>query len=102
MRPKLQLIDRRRVLKLGSAAGLVTAAGGIALPAVSRAADRPQLSHGLQSGDVSPSSGVVWCRADRPARALIEVATTESFKSVKQAVFVDALPASDLTAKVEL
>jgi alkaline phosphatase D len=102
MRPKLKLIDRRRVLQLGSAAGLVTAAGGIAMPAISRAADRPRLTHGLQSGDVSPSSGVVWCRADRPARALIEVATTESFKSIGQTVFADTLPVSDLTTKVEL
>jgi alkaline phosphatase D len=42
---------------------------------------------------------VVWARADRPARMLVEVATTDSFRNVRSAVFVDALPETDFTAK---
>src|SRR5262249_17984388 len=71
-------------------------------PAISRAADRPVVTHGVQSGDIAADSGMVWARADRPARMQIEVATTESFKDVRAGVFVDALPESDFTAKALL
>src|SRR5262249_29229133 len=76
-----------------------TAIGGIARPFISRANDRPVITHGLQSGDVSVDSGVVWARADRPSRMLVEIATTDSFKDIRSTMFVDALPETDLTAK---
>ena len=72
-------VSRRRVLASLTAAGATTFAGGIAKPYLSRAADRPVITHGVQSGDVSIDSGVVWARADRPARMIVEAATTESF-----------------------
>jgi len=72
------------------------------MPYVSRAADRPILTHGLQSGDVSASSAVLWARADRPSRVHIEVASTDSFKDILHKVWVDALPDSDLTAKIAI
>jgi len=49
---------------------------------LSRAADRPQIACGVQSGDVSTVSAVVWARADRPSRMLVECSTVESFKSI--------------------
>src|SRR5262249_44246075 len=73
--------------------------GGIAKPYISRASDRPVVTHGVQSGDVSVDSGVVWARSDRPSRMLVEVATSDSFKSIQRAVYVDALPETDFTAK---
>ena len=94
-----QSISRRRFLKTSAGAG-IAAAGGIARPMVSRAAERPALSHGVQSGDVSVDSAVVWARADRPSRALIDWSTTESFKNSHRAAYVDALPETDLTANV--
>ena len=94
-------LNRRQLLATGGA-GVVTLGGGLALPGISRAADRPRLTHGLQSGDVSGNSAVVWARADKPSRASIEVATTESFRNIRQRVFVDVLPESDFTAKVQL
>ena len=93
---------RRRFIGNTSAISAVCAFGGIAKPYLSRAADRPVVSHGVQSGDVSASSGVVWARADRPARMLVEWSTTESFKTAERAGFVDALPESDLTANMLL
>ena len=91
---------RRRFLATSAAATGLATIGGIARPFISRANDRPQITHGLQSGDVSIDSGVVWARADRPSRMLVEIATTESFKDIRSAAFVDALPESDFTAKL--
>ena len=96
---KRAALTRRRFLTIASASSAMTAFSGIARPYLSRAADRPLITHGVQSGDASIDSGVVWARADRPARMLVEVATTDSFKDVRRAVFVDALPESDFTAK---
>src|SRR5215467_2325780 len=89
-------VTRRRLLKTSALLGLA-AAGGIARPLVSRAADRPSTSHGVQSGDVSVDSAVVWARADRPSRALIDWSTTERFRNSHRVAFVDALPQTDLT-----
>ena len=91
---------RRRFLATSGAATALTAIGGIARPFISRANDRPLITHGLQSGDVSIDSGVIWARADRPSRMLVEIATTDSFKDTRNAAFVDALPESDFTAKL--
>ena len=95
-------LTRRRFLSGASASAGITMAHAIASPLVSRAADRPRITHGVQSGDVSVDSGVVWARTDRPARMLVEVATTESFADVRHAVFVDATPETDFTAKAIL
>jgi alkaline phosphatase D len=78
---------------------LAGAACTLALPNLSRAADRPVITHGVQSGDVSADAGVVWARADRPSRMHVEIATTESFRDIRHRVFVDALPETDFTAK---
>src|SRR5215472_1340066 len=94
-------LTRRRFLAT-AASSAVMVAGGIAKPALSRAADRPVITHGVQSGDVSVDSAIVWARADRPSRMLVEVATSESFKTIRSAIFVDALPESDFTAKALL
>jgi len=93
---------RRRFLTTAASSVVMAAAGGIAKPALSRAADRPVITHGLQSGDVCVDSAIVWARADRPSRMLVEVATSESFKTIRSAVFVDALPETDFTAKALL
>ena len=91
---------RRRFMATSAAATALTTIGGIARPFVSRANDRPLITHGLQSGDVTADSAVIWARADRPARMLVEVATTDSFKDARNLAFVDALPESDFTAKL--
>ena len=100
MTKRLLVPTRRQFLSTTAAAAAFTGLGGIASPFISRAADRPLVSHGVQSGDVSVDSGVVWARADRPSRMMVEVATTESFKNARHAGYVDALPDSDFTAKM--
>lgn len=93
--------SRRRLLGAGGA-GLLGMTSGVFRPSVSRAADRPLITHGVQSGDVSMDSAVTWARADRPSRATIEWATTESFKDIRGSVYADALPESDHAVKVML
>ncbi|KAB1072275.1 alkaline phosphatase D family protein [Methylobacterium planeticum] len=92
----------RRPFLTGAAAGILGSGSGLFRPAISRAADRPVLTHGLQSGDVDTDSAIVWARADRPCRAVIEWATTESFAEIRGGVFADALPETDGTVKVAL
>ncbi|WP_119390640.1 alkaline phosphatase D family protein [Taklimakanibacter lacteus] len=69
------------------------------MPGLSRAADRPKVSHGLQSGDIDATSGMIWARSDRPARMQVDVATTESFKDALRLEAIDARPASDFAVK---
>jgi len=93
---------RRRFLTTIASAAATSAVGSFPAPAFSRLSERPVITHGVQSGDVTADSGMVWARTDRPARMLIEVATTDSFKDVRSTAFVDALPESDFTAKALL
>src|SRR5205823_1229246 len=98
----IRMLNRRRLLATAGSAALASGLDGIARPYLSRAADRPAITHGIQSGDVSLDSGMVWARADRPSRMTVEVATTDSFKTIHGGVYVDALPESDFTAKALL
>ncbi|TJZ59256.1 alkaline phosphatase [Streptomyces piniterrae] len=71
---------------------LQSAAGGsavLAVPALSCAAPaqarggRPSADWGVQVGDVTTSSGLVWVRSDRPARMVVQTAATESFRDAR-------------------
>jgi alkaline phosphatase D len=97
-RSSLRAISRRRFLATAGAG----AVGVLAMPYLSRAADRPIVTSGVQSGDVSADGGVVWARADRPSQMLVEVATTESFANARTLPPIAALPESDFTAKMLL
>lgn len=73
---------RRAVLR-----GSVAASAALALPALGGAAPalslagRPRAAWGVQAGDVSAHSGLVWVRSDRPARMIVEASATESFRN---------------------
>src|SRR5229473_2048199 len=91
-------LSRRRFLSTTAATGFAT----LAMPYLSRAADRPQITHGVQSGDVGADGGVVWARADRPSQMMVEVATPEKFGNARALPPIAALPESDFTAKMLL
>ncbi len=95
-------MTRRRFLTTLGSAAATTALSTFPAPALSRSAQRPMITHGMQSGDVSIDSGMVWARTDRPARMLIEAATTDRFNDICHASFVDALPETDFTANALL
>ena len=91
-------ISRRSFLSTAGAGAI----GALAMPYLSRAADRPILTSGVQSGDIGADGGVVWARADRPSQMLVDVATTESFANARTLPPIAALPESDFTAKMLL
>ncbi len=95
-------LNRRDILRAGTAASASLAAGGLFMPSISRAADRPVISHGLQSGDVTSSSGMVWARADRAARMMVEWSTTEDFANANKVQALDVTEGSDFAGKLVL
>ena len=97
-----QALTRRRLLVRSASTIALAGLGGLARPYLSRAADRPQITCGMQSGDVSTDAAVVWARADRPARMQVECSTVESFKTIIRAASADALPEQDFTSKLLL
>lgn len=100
-------MDRRRFLRGAAAAGGSGLALVAARPFVTPAfavvrSGRPSVSHGVQSGDVTTRSAVVWARADRPARMLVDVSLTPAFAKARTVVGPFTDEAADLTAKVTL
>jgi alkaline phosphatase D len=63
---------------------------------------RPSLPYGVQTGDLAGDRAILWARADRPARLMVEWATTEAFDDARSVRGPAALEDSDYTAKVDL
>ena len=90
---------------------MVTAAG-VALPGwslikgapaiIAAEAERPQALEGLQFGDPSHGSVVVWSRSDRPARMLVDWSYDERFRNATRLTGPYALGTSDYTARQDL
>src|SRR5262245_3349535 len=98
------LLPRRSFLR-GSAALAVGAPFIIrsraALAATSDTA-LPGLPSGIMAGDVGTDSAVIWSRSDRPARMIVEYATSDSFANAQRVTGPAALEDSDCTARVTL
>jgi alkaline phosphatase D len=63
---------------------------------------RPLITHGVQTGDVTPTSGIIWSRADRASRMVVDVSTVESFANAKRITGPAALETTDFAAKIDL
>ncbi|MFJ7496561.1 alkaline phosphatase D family protein [Streptomyces sp. NPDC097727] len=83
-RPRIPSLDRRRVLRgsLVASAALTLPVAGAAAPAFALSG-RPRAAWGVQVGDVTASSALVWVRSDRPARMVVETSATESFRRAR-------------------
>jgi len=94
----------RQAAALGG--GFLAGSGGPAraqAPAViRREGQRPGAPFGVQAGDVSSTRGVVWSRADRPARMVVEWDTTDAFRKPRRVRGPRALEETDYTARVDL
>ncbi len=89
----------------GAAAGVLISpwAARVAPAAVVPEGARPAITHGVASGDVAADgTAVVWARADRPARLIVEWSTTDSFRDARRAAGPDAIEPDDFTARVVL
>ncbi|GAA1833625.1 alkaline phosphatase D family protein [Luedemannella flava] len=101
-------LDRRMLLRSGLAAGAGLAFGGSLLPRAGAAAPafvpsgRPTITHGVQSGDPTRHSAVVWTRADRPGRMLVEVCNRPDFRNARRVRGPLLTPDTDLTGSVTL
>jgi alkaline phosphatase D len=69
---------------------------------VTTTAQRLAMPFGVQSGDITANRAIIWSRADRPARLIVEYATTESFQNAQRLIGPAALETSDFTARVDL
>ena len=69
--------------------------------AITQDAARP-LVLGLQSGDVRANSAIVWARASREARMLVEWSTTSHFANPTTVRGPDLLPDTDGTGRIDL
>ncbi|MBB5937139.1 alkaline phosphatase D family protein [Streptomyces zagrosensis] len=96
-------IERRTVLR-GSAvasAALVLPSSVAAAPALALSG-RPQARWGIQAGDITTSSGLVWARSDRRARMLVETSATESFRRARRWHGPLLGPGTDFTGRTAL
>jgi alkaline phosphatase D len=101
---------RRRELLGAGAAGLVLGTARFSqmlraqeVPAaIKREGARPATAQGVASGDVGHDRAIIWSRCDRPARMIVEWATTERMREVNRVVGPAAIEATDFTAKFDL
>jgi alkaline phosphatase D len=93
---------RRAFIKTSLAAGL-NAGASLALPAVVAAqGSRPELTSGIQIGDVTADRAIIWSRTDRPARLVVERSFHADFRDAVRVRGPLALDTSDYTARVDL
>jgi alkaline phosphatase D len=99
--------SRRRFLQqsAATAAGVLVPHWALTTRApaiVVSAQERPQALQGLQLGDPSDGSLVIWSRSDRPARMLIDWSYDELFADARRVVGPYALDTTDFTVRHDL
>ncbi len=102
--PGFAALGRRAVLRQagGALAALVRPpARAAAAPALVHRR-RPGAPLGVQAGEVGPGGAVVWSASDRPARLVVEYATTERFAGRRRVVGSVARPETGWTARAAL
>lgn len=81
---------------LGSVGDVLGGLGGSLAPA------RPVLTHGVAAGDVRRDGALIWARADRPSRMIVETAATDSFAGARRWNGPVLTPESDGTGRMRL
>lgn len=101
-------MDRRKFLNTtallgGTAVALPRAGFAQTAPAViTRDAMRPSMAHGIQSGDPTASSAIIWTRSDRPARLWLDWSTTSSFANATRVRGPYLMEDTDFTGRMDL
>jgi alkaline phosphatase D len=65
-------------------------------------ANRPNLTHGVASGDPRADGALVWARSDSTVRMIIETSATEAFSNPARIEGPQLTPASDGTGRVRV
>ncbi len=63
---------------------------------------RPKILSGVQSGDITKNSAIIWSRSDRAAQMIVEYSTTESFKNSKKILGGVGSEFTDFTVRLDL
>jgi len=100
-------MDRRNFLcrsaVLGSQTlGLSSIAYAQAPAIITRDNMRPQFPSGIQSGDPTSDSAIIWARSDRAARMWVEWSTTTNFDHAKRVRGNYLLDNTDFTGRIDL
>ena len=94
-------ISRRRLLQAGLAGAGALVLDTQATPTLAAAPlvrrSTPRFTSGIQSGDVTSRSAVIWTRSDRPARMSVEIGGRGRGRRVRGPLL---LPDSDFTGRV--
>ncbi|QPK63261.1 alkaline phosphatase D family protein [Methylomonas sp. LL1] len=69
---------------------------------VSFAGEGPKMDQGIQIGDLAPGRAIVWSRADRPSRMMVEYAYNPDFEHAVTLRGPYAMENSDYTARQDL
>jgi len=89
-------LTRRELLVGSAAAGLGACARGVVRT------KQPQITHGVQAGDVSGDRAIVWARCDERARLVIEWSTITRFGDVRRVAGPVVGPDTDHAGAVTL
>ena len=103
--PQAHLLTRRQAvqrLSFGTALAVSQRAFGQAPAVAMGAGARPVVSDGVACTLMGDDAAVVWARADRSARMVVEYATSDRFTNARRVVGPAALESSDFTARVHL
>ncbi|WP_262965237.1 alkaline phosphatase D family protein [Methylobacter psychrophilus] len=64
--------------------------------------DAPLMEQGIQIGDLAPGRAIIWSRADRPSRMIVEYAYNEQFTDATIIRGPYAMDGTDFTARQDL
>ena len=100
-------LDRRAFVSRCAAGALGILSPGSALlgraPAIIQSeSSLPAMPQGVAAGIAGPDRFVVWSRCDRPARMIVEYATSDRFTDVRRIPGPAALESTDFTARTVL
>ena len=89
----------RGISWLGGMVVAIVAAGSVPTESV---VEPLVLTHGVASGDVTPSSAVIWARASGEAQMHVEIAADAGFEGVKSSRSAAATESTDFTAQIKV
>ncbi|WP_439031215.1 alkaline phosphatase D family protein [Gordonia terrae] len=104
-------VSRRTILRSAGAGALLVPLGAAIAAcgssnstpsSTSLVRNRPVLTHGVATGEVTSGGALVWARSDRPATLIVETASNESFGNARKLRGPQLTPASDGTGRLRV